>query len=41
MVETERKVVDDNVLRRTRIARWITMATDTYSEYVVLIAFPR
>jgi hypothetical protein len=23
-----------------RIARWITKATDTHSEYVILIAFP-
>jgi hypothetical protein len=24
-----------------RIARWVTKATDTHSEYVILIAFPR
>ena len=24
-----------------RIARWITKATDTYSEYIIPIAFPR
>ena len=32
---------DDNMLRRMRIACWITRATDTNSEYVVLIAFPQ
>jgi hypothetical protein len=25
---------------RMRIACWVTMATDTHSEYVILIAFP-
>jgi len=25
---------------RTRIACWITKAAETYSEYVILIAFP-
>ena len=29
----------DNVIRRMRFARWITKATDTDSEYVILIAF--
>ena len=32
---------DDNVTRSMRIAGWITKATGTYSEYVILIAFPR
>jgi len=27
-------------LRRMRFACWITKATDTHSEYVILIAFP-
>jgi hypothetical protein len=31
----------DNILRRMRIAFWITKATDTHSVYVILIAFPR
>ena len=31
---------DDNIIRRMRIACWITTATDTHSEYVILIAFP-
>jgi len=29
MVEVERKVVDDNITWRMRIASWITMDTDT------------
>jgi hypothetical protein len=29
------------ITRRMRIACWITKATDTYTEYVILIAFPR
>ena len=28
-------------MHRVRFACWITKATDTYSEYVILIAFPR
>jgi hypothetical protein len=31
---------DDNVTRRTRIAYWITKATDENSEYIILIALP-
>ena len=27
------------IIRRTRFACWLTKATDTHSEYVVLIAF--
>jgi hypothetical protein len=34
-------VTDDNITRRMRIACWITKATKTRSEYVILIAFPR
>ena len=37
----DRQAIDDNVVRRMRVARWITKATDTYSEYVMLIAFLR
>ena len=33
-----RQVTDDNIIRR--IACWITKATDTHSEYVILTAFP-
>jgi hypothetical protein len=32
---------DDNIIRRMRFASWITNATNTRSEYVILIAFPR
>jgi hypothetical protein len=38
---TARQTTDDNKTRRTRFACWITKATDTHSEYVILIAFPR
>ena len=30
----------DNIIRRMRFACWLTKATDTHSEYVILIAFP-
>ena len=30
----------DNTIRRMPIARWIIKATNTHSEYVILIAFP-
>jgi hypothetical protein len=36
-----RQVTDDNITRHMRFAWWITKATDTHSEYVILIAFPR
>jgi len=32
---------DENKIRRMGFAYWITKATNTHSEYVVLIAFPR
>jgi len=32
---------DDNVIRRTSIACWITRVTVTHSEYVTLTAFPQ
>jgi hypothetical protein len=38
IVEPERPHV---TIWRTRISRWIPKATDTHSEYVTLIAFPR
>ena len=38
---TARQATDDNIIRRMRFACWITKATDTHSEYVILIAFPR
>jgi hypothetical protein len=36
-----REAADDNIIRRMRFACWITKATDTHSEYVILIALPR
>ena len=39
MVEPDRP--HDNIIQRMRFACWITKATDTHSEYVILIAFPR
>ena len=30
-----------SITRRMRFACWITKATNTYLEYVILIAFPR
>ena len=38
---TARQATDDNIIRRMRVACWITKATDTHLEYVVLIAFQR
>jgi hypothetical protein len=35
-----RQATDDNIIRRMRVACWITKATDTHSEYAILIAFP-
>jgi hypothetical protein len=39
MVQPDRP--HDNIIRRMCFACWITKATDTHSEYVTLIAFPR
>jgi hypothetical protein len=36
-----RLATDENVLRCMRSACWITKTTNTQSEYVILIAFPR
>jgi hypothetical protein len=36
---TDRQATGDNIIRRMRVACWITTATDTRSEYVTLIAF--
>ena len=36
---TAGQATDNNVIRRMRIASWISKATDTHSEYV-LITFP-
>jgi hypothetical protein len=37
---TAGQATDDSIIWRTRFACWITKATDTHSEYVILIAFP-
>ena len=34
---TARLPTEDNIIRRMRIARWITKVTDTHSEYVILL----
>ena len=34
-----RQAIDGNIIRRKRFACWITKATNTHSEYVMLIAF--
>jgi hypothetical protein len=36
---TAGQAADVNIIRRMRIACWITKATDTHSEYVTLVAF--
>ena len=36
-----RQTTADSIVRRLRFALWITKATDTQSEYVMCIAFPR
>ena len=38
---TARQATGHNIIRRMRSACWITKATDTHSEYVILIAFLR
>jgi hypothetical protein len=35
----ELQATDDNIIRRMPFACWITRATDTHSEYVILITF--
>jgi hypothetical protein len=36
---TARQATDDNIIWHMCIANWVTKATGTYSEYVILIAF--
>ena len=36
-----RQATDDNMIRRMRFACWMTKATDTHSECVILLAFAR
>ena len=38
---TAGQATDDNILRRVRIACWISKVIITHSEYVILIAFPQ
>ena len=39
--DAARQARGENVIRRMRVAYWITKTTDTHAEYVILIAFPR
>jgi len=34
------QVTEGNIIRRMRVACWVTKATDTHSEYVILTANP-
>jgi hypothetical protein len=38
---TAGETTDDNIIRRMRIACWVSKATDIQSEYLILIAIPR
>jgi hypothetical protein len=38
---TAGQATDDNIIRRMRFTCWMTKATDTHSEYIIFIAFPR
>ena len=37
---TPGQATDDSIIRRMRFACWITKATDTHSEYFILLALP-
>ena len=39
--DSPKRVTDENKIRLMRVACWITKATDTHSEYVILSARPR
>jgi len=39
MVQTDRQLTDDSIIRRMRIAYWITKATNTQKEDVIILAF--
>ena len=41
LVQTDRQATGDNIIWRMRCACWLHKATDTHTEYVTLIAFPR
>ena len=34
---TARQATDENIIKRMRFVCWITKATDTHSEYVILL----
>ena len=36
-----REATDGNIIRRMRLTYWITKASDTHWEYVILVSFPR
>jgi hypothetical protein len=36
-----RQATDVNIIWRMRVAVWISKATNTHSEYIILTAFPR
>jgi hypothetical protein len=38
---TARQATDDNIIWCMHFACWVTKATDTHSEYIILIAFPQ
>jgi len=38
---TARRATDDNIMWRIRFASWITKATKTHSEYLIIIYLPR
>jgi len=38
---TDGQATDDNITWHIHFACWIIKATDTHSEYVILIAFPQ
>jgi len=38
---TAGQATGDNMIRRIRIACWITKAADIQSEYVIILAFPQ
>jgi hypothetical protein len=38
---TARQATDDDVIRRMPSVGWISKTTDTHSQYVIRIAFPR
>jgi len=40
-IELARQAADDSITRPMHFAYWITEATNTYPEYVILTALPR